>query len=79
MNITVSEKRQKPGSHSRSAYLKPGNYTCGMKHKLKRSITSLCSGFPDVVCFADSGLCVSGILHKPEAFNCNNKVQTFTG
>lgn len=52
MKITVGENRQKPGSYSQRGYLKPGNYTCSIKHNTKY----LYSDFPDVVCFADTGV-----------------------
>lgn len=56
MKITVGENRQKPGSHSQSGYPKPGNYTCSIKHKPQHNTKYLYSDFPDVVCFADTGV-----------------------
>lgn len=52
MKITAGENRQKPGSRSQSGYLKPGNYTCSIKHKPKHHTDYLYSDFPDVLCFA---------------------------
>lgn len=56
MKITVGENRQKPGSHSQSGSLKPGNYTCNIKRKPKHNTKYLHHDFPDVVCFADTGV-----------------------
>lgn len=56
MNITVDKNRQKPGSHSQSSYLKPGNYTCSTKHEPEHNTKYLYSDFPDVVCFTDTAV-----------------------
>jgi len=56
MKITVGENRQKPGSHSQSGYLRTGNCICSIKHKPKHNTKYLHSDFPDVACFADTGV-----------------------
>jgi len=49
MKIAVVENRQKPGPHSQTGYLKKRKYTSSIKHKLYPD-------FPDVICFADTGI-----------------------